>query len=108
MPDALITLIVALIAASPGIYAIFAKRGDVMTQAATRLVEPLSERIDALETEVQQLRTDNRLIKRQNREMAYALRALWVYANEYVENYGDTIPASIAGPVIDSLEGTDG
>ena len=115
MSDGLITLIVALVAAAPGVYAIFSGRqkaraeaASIVANAAAALVKPLEKRIDALETEVQQLRADNRLLRRQNHEMAQSLRALWVFATEYVENYGDAIPPDIANPVIDALEGADG
>ena len=91
MPDWLVTVIVGLIAASPGVYAIVAGRrkveaeaSKILSDAAVGMLKPLQERIDRLEAlvlrleaKVVALEADNEELSRQVREFRDLIRSLW-------------------------------
>ena len=91
MPDWAITVVVGLIAAGPGVYAIVVGRHKVKAEAskilsdtAVGLLRPLQERIDRLEVlilrleaKVAALEADNEELSRQVREFRDLIRSLW-------------------------------
>ena len=75
MPEWIITVIIGVIAAAPGVYAVMAGRhkaqaesSQIVTDTAVRLLAPLEARIKVLEARVAKLETENEVLETQARE----------------------------------------